>query len=233
MVIVKKKLTVILYIYIFLSIITMPILVLNVGYIACGLDIMLVFFICNLVSMINTSYRGLNICHLVLFIGFVGLIICSILLFFEDTYLSYIIGKYGMILVPIAFIIVPVYTFIISPKSKYNYIKKNDCIETEGICIDYDYSYATGNNVVKVYTPIYEVNISGKKLKLKDIYYSAKMKKIVPVNTKTKVLINKNDYTHFYICRTKKIKKIQHAITMSFGIIGIIAIILMIINVFW
>lgn len=232
MVIVKKKLTAILGIYIFLSIITMPILLLNVGYVACGLDIMLAFFICSLVSMINTSYRGLNIWHLVLFIGFVGLIICSILLFFEDTYLSYIIGKYGMILVPIAFIIVPVYTFIISPKSKCNYIKKNDCIETEGICIDYDYSYGNGNILIKVYTPIFEVNISGKKLKLKDTYYSSNMKKIVPVNTKTKVLINKNDYTHFYIYRTKEMKKQLHAITMSFGIIGIIAIILMIINVF-
>ena len=228
----KNKLTAILYIYIFLSIIAMPILILNVGYVAGGLDIMLAFFICSLVSIINTIYRGLNTWHLVLFIGFVGLIICSILLFFEDTYLAYIIGKYGMILVPIAFIIVPVYTFIISPNSKYNYIKKSDCIETEGICIDYDYSYTKGNTVIKAYTPIYEVNFSGKKLKLKDIYYSAQMKKIVPMGTKTKVLINKNDYTNFFIYRTKKMKKKQHAITISFGIIGIIAIILMIINGF-
>ena len=58
------------------------------------------------------------------------------------------------------------------------------------------------------------------------------MKKIVPMGTKTKVLINKNDYTNFFIYRTKKMKKKQHAITISFGIIGIIAIILMIINGF-
>ena len=50
----------------------MPILVLNVGYVAGGLDIMLAFFICSLVSIINTIYRGLNTWHLVLFIGFVG-----------------------------------------------------------------------------------------------------------------------------------------------------------------
>ena len=131
----KKKLTAILYIYIFLSIIAMPILILNVGYAAGGLDIMLAFFICSLVSIINTPYRGLNIWYLVLLVGLIGVLISSILLFFEDTSLAYIISKYGMILVPIAFIIVPVYTFIISPKSKYNYIKKSDCIETEGICI--------------------------------------------------------------------------------------------------
>lgn len=52
------------------------------------------------------------------------------------------------------------------------------------------------------------------------------------MGTKTKVLINKNDYTNFFIYRTKKMKKKQHAITISFGIIGIIAIILMIINGF-
>ena len=124
----KNKLTAILYIYIFLSIIAMPILILNVGYAACGLDIMLAFFICSLVSIINTPYRGLNIWYLVLLVGLIGVLISSILLFFEDTSLAYIISKYGMILVPIAFIIVPVYTFIISPKSKYNYIKKSDCI---------------------------------------------------------------------------------------------------------
>lgn len=151
----KNKLTAILYIYIFLSIIAMPFIIINVGYTACGLDIMLAFFICGLVYVINTPYRGLNIWHLVLLVGLIGVLICSILLFFEDTYLAYIIGKYGMILVPIAFIIVPVYTFIISPNSKYNYIKKSDCIETEGICIDYDYSYTKGNTVIKAYTPIY------------------------------------------------------------------------------
>ncbi len=222
----KKKLTAILYIYIFLSIIAMPILVLTVGFVAGGIDIMLAFFICGLVYVINTPYRWLNIWYLVLLVGLIGVLISSILLFFEDTSLAYIISKYGMILVPIAFIIVPVYTFIISPKSQYNYIKKSDCIETEGICTNYDYSYTKGNTVIKAYTPIYEVNISGKKLKLKDIYYSARMKKIVPVGTKTKVLINKNDYTHFYIYRTKEMMKKQYAITIFFGIIGIITIIL-------
>ena len=227
----KKKLAAVLYIYIFLSIIAMPFLIMKVSYAACGLDIMLVFFICGLVYVINTPYRGLNIWHLVLLVGLIGVLISSILLFFEDTYLAYIISKYGMILVPIAFIIVPVYTFIISPKSQYNCIKKSDYIKTEGKCIDYDYSYAKGNTVIKAYAPIYEVNINGKKLKLKDIYYSARMKKIVPVGTKTKVLINKNDYTHFYIYRTKGIMKNQYTIITFFSIIGIIAIILIFINV--
>lgn len=228
----KKKLTGILYIYIFLSIIAMPILILNVGYVAGGLDIMLAFFICSLVYIINTPYRGLNMWHFVLFIGLVGLIICSVLLFLEGTFLAYIIGKYGMILVPITFIIAPVYTFVIIPKSQYNYIKKSDYIETEGICIAYGYSHTKGNTVIKVYTPIYEVNISSRKLNLKDTYYSTKMKEIVPIGTKTKILINKNDYTFFYIYRTKEIIKKQYKTIFFFNTVGILAIILIIINVF-
>lgn len=127
-------------IYLFLSIVMIPILALTINLPAVGIDISLLFIVGSVFCIIETEkYRGLNLYHLFLVIGIIAFII-SIILLLPSSDLSIFINRYGLILVPIVFIIVPIYAFILMPKSQYYNIMKLKHIETTGKCIGYDYA---------------------------------------------------------------------------------------------
>ena len=130
-----------------LLILTIVLYNLTINLPAVGIDVSLLFIVGSVFCIIETEkYRGLNLYHLFLVTGIIAFIISIILLLpFSD--LSIFINKYGLILVPIAFIIVPIYAFILMPKSQYYNIIKLKHIEATGKCIGYDYTTSRGRKM--------------------------------------------------------------------------------------
>lgn len=136
----KKNLERFIIIYIFISIIMIPVLAITVNLLAVSFDVSLLFIVGSIYFIANRKkYRGLELSHLFLVVGIIELII-SIILLDSSSSLAIFINKYGMILVPVSFIIVPIYTFALMPRSQYHNIIKFKYIEVTGKCIGYDYT---------------------------------------------------------------------------------------------
>ena len=136
----KKNIERFIIIYILISIIMIPILAITVDLLAVSFDVSLLFIVGSMIAIIaRNKYRGLELFHLFLVVGIIGLII-SIILLDPSSSLAIFINKYGMILVPVSFIIVPIYAFVLMPRSQYHNIIKLNYIEVTGKCIGYDYT---------------------------------------------------------------------------------------------
>ena len=136
----KKNIERFIIIYILISIIMIPILAITVNLLAVSFDVSLLFIVGSMRAIIaRNKYRGLELFHLFLAVGIIGLII-SIILLDSSSNLAIFVNKYGMILVPVSFIIVPIYTFVLMPRSQYHNIIKLNYIEATGKCIGYDYT---------------------------------------------------------------------------------------------
>ena len=230
----KKSIIKAFTIYAFLSIILLGILPFFDMRLA-GLDICLAFFISGVFCCVSEKNKGLDIYHLFLFVGFIGIIITLILLFMEDSFIADFIVKYGFALIPISFIIAPIYVVYIIPISKYRNIIKTNYFEEYGTCVEYISSSSPNTNGASTigFSPVFEVFINGKKKKVhNNVYYSyGTVKKYYPIGVQTKIIINKDDYDHFFIFKTDKDKKRIPRTVIIFVGSGIISLILFFYNV--